>query len=458
MKPRQRRIAQMAGDAILWVVAVAGALSICLAIASFFWGYGVILFRTGSMTPTIPAGSAALVHKIPASEIRLGDVVTVDRPGTLPVTHRVVKIQTPQSASGGVRVVELRGDANAFNDPSPYTVTSVRKVVFSVPGIAPFIAQFQRPLWRMAVAVAVAALMLWALWPRKRAAQQHGGGVEDGGGDDNARSGPDVAGAETHPNRHDAIDGDVRTPESAGSGHGRLPPHHARAVGVGISARVNAGKAMAALVCALLATFCVAAPANAAVQGERIIQGQYLRLVSRTSSTANMLVPGTPAYWYVGISSSQHGAAFRSELVSDASPLLLDVTVDACSVEWAGNTCALNPRHVTTTTLASGRSDVVNLLKQQGWQTCWLRIGVLLSGGGAQSTSAAAVALQSRQLAVRVTQSQETISTVNQTGELPKTGVDMLPLGIVASAGLVGIVMIAVRRRREREEDKELQR
>ncbi len=44
------------------------------------------------MEPTIPTGSLAVVHEIPASEIAVGDIVTVDRPGQLPITHRVTSV------------------------------------------------------------------------------------------------------------------------------------------------------------------------------------------------------------------------------------------------------------------------------------------------------------------------------------------------------------------------------
>ena len=53
------------------------------------------MFKTGSMSPTITAGSVALVREIPASEINVGDVVTVDREDALPVTHRVTSIVYP---------------------------------------------------------------------------------------------------------------------------------------------------------------------------------------------------------------------------------------------------------------------------------------------------------------------------------------------------------------------------
>jgi len=76
-----RRAASRAGDVLLTVASIAGALCILGAIAAAVLHLTLILFSTGSMSPTIPAGAVALVREIPASEARVGDVVTVDRPG-----------------------------------------------------------------------------------------------------------------------------------------------------------------------------------------------------------------------------------------------------------------------------------------------------------------------------------------------------------------------------------------
>jgi signal peptidase len=127
---------------------------------------GVIVFRTGSMSPTIPTGAAALVRQIPADQVEVGDVVTVPSPlGPLPVTHRV--IATEQLADGTTRL-RLRGDANDSEDPFPYDVTEVRRVVVSAPGVGYALVRLGDPWVMGSVTVGVAALVGWALWPRQR--------------------------------------------------------------------------------------------------------------------------------------------------------------------------------------------------------------------------------------------------------------------------------------------------
>lgn len=80
------------GDALLTLAAIGGLACIVLVLLALFFHITLIMFKTGSMGPTIPAGSLAIVREIPASEIRVGDVVTVDRSQALSITHRVVSI------------------------------------------------------------------------------------------------------------------------------------------------------------------------------------------------------------------------------------------------------------------------------------------------------------------------------------------------------------------------------
>ncbi len=152
-------------------------MCILLVILALVMNVSLILFRTGSMDPTIPQGSLAVVREIPAAEVSVGDIVTVDREGKLPVTHRVIDIA---DTGGGATRITMQGDANPVPDPAPYDVTSVRTVLFSVPGLAAPVAALGSPYVLGSVTLAVSALVVWALWPRRREGEEIG--VEAGGG------------------------------------------------------------------------------------------------------------------------------------------------------------------------------------------------------------------------------------------------------------------------------------
>lgn len=154
----------MLREALLTLAAVGGVICIILTILAFTGGYSLIMFKTGSMSPTIPAGSVALVQRIPASEIRVDDVVTVDRAGQLPITHRVTNV-APGSTTDA-RVIRMKGDANESEDPTPYAVTEGRIVRGSVPALAHVIVWFGSPWVLGSITIGAALLVTWAFWPR----------------------------------------------------------------------------------------------------------------------------------------------------------------------------------------------------------------------------------------------------------------------------------------------------
>ncbi|MBT2497104.1 signal peptidase I [Microbacterium sp. ISL-59] len=172
-----RAVARGLREVLLTLAAVGGVLCILLVILAFTGGYSLIMFKTGSMTPTIPAGSVALVQKIPAADIAVGDVVTVDRDAALPITHRVTGVE--QADQGEQRVITMKGDANDVEDPAPYTVSDVRIVRGSVPALANVIVWFGSPWVLGGVTLGASLLVVWAFWPRREraAAEEPSGDV-----------------------------------------------------------------------------------------------------------------------------------------------------------------------------------------------------------------------------------------------------------------------------------------
>jgi signal peptidase len=63
----------------------------------------------------------------------------------------------------------MRGDANPADDPQPYVVDSVRKVLVSVPGLAVVVVWFQNPVVLGMLTLGASALVTWMFWPRRPA-------------------------------------------------------------------------------------------------------------------------------------------------------------------------------------------------------------------------------------------------------------------------------------------------
>jgi signal peptidase len=277
----RRGVSGVFGEVVLTLLAIGGAICLVLVALSFLFNITLIMFKTGSMSPTITTGSVAMVREIPASAIEVGDVVTVDREDALPVTHRVTSV-TP-GPTDAQRVITMRGDANAADDVAPYTVTTVRIVMGSVPALAYVIVWFSNPLVLGAVTVGAAGLVTWAFWPRE-------------------------------PNS-------PRKRARARAGR------HA----VGVAGTV-----------AVLALGLTLVPAHSAQAAEQVIQGEFLTLTSITDPGMASMAPGTTVHWQVGVASAppSPGVITMALWGSGNAGLALTVEVRACAVRWAATTCA----------------------------------------------------------------------------------------------------------------------
>lgn len=144
-------------SALLTLFAVLGVASLLVFVASWAFGVKPLVVISGSMEPTVPVGSVVLARSVPATEITVGDIVTVERPRDLGlITHRVVS--TTQTEGGATELV-LRGDANAVDDPEPYSVTTAGRYVWHVPGLGR-VALFLQTRGGLVVAGAVVLVLL----------------------------------------------------------------------------------------------------------------------------------------------------------------------------------------------------------------------------------------------------------------------------------------------------------
>jgi len=280
------RIRYVVTETLLWVAAAAGLLAMLLVAAAYFFNISLIMFSTGSMSPTIPAGSVSLVQEVDAADVEVGDVLTVERVGKLPVTHRVTSV-----AMGGTsdeRVITMRGDANGSDDPSPYTIAEARVVLWSVPGVAPMINQMGSPYVLGGVTLAASLLVVWAFWPAK---------------------------------------------VSTVPGFQYLGRHRRRAVSGTLVMFTAAGVTGATF---LFAPTAAQAGANGEEVVRETVRGQYVTLRSEyvPSERANM-TPGDRARWEieVTVNSPDPGVARTGLSVSGEFPLIISIM--ACDEAWS---------------------------------------------------------------------------------------------------------------------------
>jgi len=119
--------------AIIYVGSFFIALTLLLAVVALFaprLGWRVDTVLSGSMSPAMGIGSAAVTQSVPPSTIQVGDIITYRSPrsGKL-TTHRVIDKRIEDTL-----VFQTKGDANENHDF--YTVPAADiegKVVLTVP-------------------------------------------------------------------------------------------------------------------------------------------------------------------------------------------------------------------------------------------------------------------------------------------------------------------------------------
>lgn len=152
-------------EVLLSLGALAGLVSIIIFIAGLAFGITPLIFRSGSMSPTIDTGALAFARTVPASEVLVGDIVSVsDSQGTR-ITHRVESID---QQGNNLAVAQLRGDANPIADPDPYVITEADRVFFSINRLGYVAVWLSGPSGLVLGAITVGGLLYIAFRPRKR--------------------------------------------------------------------------------------------------------------------------------------------------------------------------------------------------------------------------------------------------------------------------------------------------
>lgn len=131
-----RRTVTWLAEIALTLGAVFGVAVAGITVVAARSGMQPLVVRSGSMEPTIETGSMILVKRIDAAEIRVGDVLAVERPDRTRVTHRVVAVEH----RGDTAELTMKGDANEDPDPIPVTVRHAYRLAWHVPMVGKTLA------------------------------------------------------------------------------------------------------------------------------------------------------------------------------------------------------------------------------------------------------------------------------------------------------------------------------
>jgi signal peptidase I len=155
------RLATSWRSVLLTIGALIGAACLLATATVLVAGLRPIAFSSGSMRPAISPGDLALAEHVSAGEVGVGDVVSVrDRAGRR-VTHRVTRVE----AYGSRIRLTLKADAASAPDAQAYDVTSVDRVVTTIPWLGHVVGS---PVGLVLGGGFVACLGLVVLVPHRR--------------------------------------------------------------------------------------------------------------------------------------------------------------------------------------------------------------------------------------------------------------------------------------------------
>ncbi len=155
--PRTIRLTLRLGRYAVGLIVLALALAYATLLA---FRLEPMTMLTGSMGKTIPPGSLIITRQVTPTSLRVGDVITFEKPlGQSGLdTHRIIKI----ARSNGHTIYRTKGDANAVPDAWAIEFLpgqSAHRVVKSVPHLGLVLLRAHGP-W---LAVPLIALLAWLL-------------------------------------------------------------------------------------------------------------------------------------------------------------------------------------------------------------------------------------------------------------------------------------------------------
>lgn len=130
-------------------------------------GWKALSVQTGSMKPGIMPGDLVLVRNVPASDLRIGDIITYISPqkNSQTITHRITEVLT--SPNGPGRFI-VKGDANAAADPVVYQNQIIGTAKMTIPKLG-FLFDWLRTWVGLAIIIYTPALLIVAAEVRKLA-------------------------------------------------------------------------------------------------------------------------------------------------------------------------------------------------------------------------------------------------------------------------------------------------
>ncbi|MEI7541125.1 MAG: signal peptidase I [Actinomycetes bacterium] len=113
---------------ILAIIFISGIVATPTILHNFY-GYGISPVLSGSMRPLAQPGDAFITVDRPASELKVGNIVTLHTADSQSLyAHRIIDIR---EISGSIRII-TKGDANPTAEQDPFLVSPNQKVPVTI--------------------------------------------------------------------------------------------------------------------------------------------------------------------------------------------------------------------------------------------------------------------------------------------------------------------------------------
>jgi signal peptidase len=164
-----RRPLRAVGSILLWILVPLGLLSGLLWAGNTAGLVQPLVVVSGSMSPEIEVGDLLIATPTSASDVAVGDVVTLPSPSTgVLVTHRVHDV----ARNGDTIAFRLKGDANRTVDAEEYAAVATAPVwhpALHVPGAGYVVMMLMRPEVIIPLVIGVLALVSLSFLPSRPA-------------------------------------------------------------------------------------------------------------------------------------------------------------------------------------------------------------------------------------------------------------------------------------------------
>jgi signal peptidase I len=167
------RILRGLGNAILWLVAALGVLSILVWGATQLGYIKPLVVISGSMEPEIMTGDLVIDVQKPTADVKVGEVTSIYSEVTRNlVSHRVVAVEP---TNDGRWSIQMKGDANNSKDGNAYVVGDhVWQPALQISGGGYFITTLTKPSVAVPLGFTLFCLLALSLLPPSQPRERQG--------------------------------------------------------------------------------------------------------------------------------------------------------------------------------------------------------------------------------------------------------------------------------------------